>query len=460
MARVKYDPFLEPLLNQHYGYIFQPNNYGQSMNSHTRSKKTRTSRQFSVMQFNQVCITNWRNMLPGTQAAWDSFAAAYPQASKRNPSLFLTGYQLFVKRNYYQFLCNGIGSGFILSPAMEELPADAVTFSIASGSNEVDITDIYIANFGQIPAVGQSVLFRCMPFATGSGQFFEPILQKIIVDELPAGRLVVSISQPASPVDITYPVFLSKPVSPGKSYVGSQVRYMASLGIPPPPPIYSPNYGLLYNWYSATDVRNITPIGWRIPLQADFNTLIAFLVLANSGNKIREVGTDHWTAPNSGATDEVGFHARGAGNRNSLTNFVNLKNYNYFWVTDKSGSLYVQYSCTYNQAHIATSYGGSGSQKIGVSLRPVKISTTLTHGQTGLYVGNDGKVYETICIGTQEFLSSALCETRFRDGSIIPWHGANPANYFTNSEWSALLTSGTCAYQNNLSNVAFGFLFP
>lgn len=426
----------------------------------SRSARAKYASQWSAMHFNQLPVTNWRNMSPATQANWDTFAAAYPQASKKQPTVFLTGYELFVKRNFYNFLNNGLDAAFIESPVMEELVANSTTFSISSGSNEIDITAAYIAIFGRLPVPGQWLLMRVVPYSTFSGQFFPSIYLKLQVIETPGGNLYISVVLPASPADITYSVFLSRPVSPGRQFIGSACRYVGFLGIPPPPPVYSPNYGLLYNWYAATDVRNITPVGWRIPLQADFNTLIAYLVLANSGNKIREVGTDHWTAPNSGATDEVGFHARGAGNRNSLTNFVNLKNYNYFWVTDKAGSLYVQYSCTYNQAHISTAYGGSGSQRIGVTLRPVKISTSLTNGQTGLYVGNDGKVYQTICIGTQEFLSSALCETRFRDGSIIPWHGATPASYFTNSEWNTLLTAGLCAYQNILSNVATGFVFP
>jgi hypothetical protein len=57
----------------------------------------------------------------------------------------------------------------------------------------------------------------------------------------------------------------------------------------------------------------------------------------------------------------------------------------------------------------------------------LKDSTTLSHGQTGTYIGNDGKVYNTICIGTQEWLSQDLQETKYRNGSIIPELQSNSA---------------------------------
>jgi hypothetical protein len=81
-------------------------------------------------------------------------------------------------------------------------------------------------------------------------------------------------------------------------------------------------------------------------------------------------------------------------------------------------------------------------------------------GEPAEYSGNDGKKYRTIKIGNQIWLADNLCETRFRDGSIIPWFGANQANYFTNAEWAALTGAGVCAYNNLVSNVSENFQFP
>ena len=81
-----------------------------------------------------------------------------------------------------------------------------------------------------------------------------------------------------------------------------------------------------------------------------------------------------------------------------------------------------------------------------MSIRLIKDSTTLTHGQTGTYTGNDGKVYRTICIGTQEWLADNLCETLYRDGSPIP-------EVTDNATWAALTTGALCAYNNDWNNV-------
>jgi uncharacterized protein (TIGR02145 family) len=67
----------------------------------------------------------------------------------------------------------------------------------------------------------------------------------------------------------------------------------------------------------------------------------------------------------------------------------------------------------------------------GLSVRFVKTSTTLTDGQSGTYTGNDGKVYRTICIGTQEWLADNLNETKYRNsfainyGSLYNWYAAS-----------------------------------
>ncbi len=81
----------------------------------------------------------------------------------------------------------------------------------------------------------------------------------------------------------------------------------------------------------------------------------------------------------------------------------------------------------------------------GTSLRPVKESTTLTHGQSGTYTGNDGKVYRTICIGTQEWVADNLCETKYRNGDSIP-------EVQDNISWAALTTGARCFYNNDPNN--------
>lgn len=68
-------------------------------------------------------------------------------------------------------------------------------------------------------------------------------------------------------------------------------------------------YGALYNGYT-TNGGNLCPAGWRVPTDADWTLLTDFLGgLAVAGGKLKETGTEHWTAPNTDATNDVGFTA-------------------------------------------------------------------------------------------------------------------------------------------------------
>ena len=75
----------------------------------------------------------------------------------------------------------------------------------------------------------------------------------------------------------------------------------------------------------------------------------------------------------------------------------------------------------------------------------MKDTTTLTHGQTGTYTGNDGKVYRTICIGAQEWLADNLLETLYRDLSAIP-------EVTSDATWIGLTTGARCSYNNDEGN--------
>ncbi|MCX6303889.1 MAG: fibrobacter succinogenes major paralogous domain-containing protein [Bacteroidetes bacterium] len=78
-------------------------------------------------------------------------------------------------------------------------------------------------------------------------------------------------------------------------------------------------YGRLYNWYAATDTRNICPTGWHIPTDAEWTILTDFLGGESvAGGKMKESGTAHWISPNTGATNSSGFTALPGGFRTEL----------------------------------------------------------------------------------------------------------------------------------------------
>jgi uncharacterized protein (TIGR02145 family) len=184
-------------------------------------------------------------------------------------------------------------------------------------------------------------------------------------------------------------------------------------------------YGYLYNWYAVVDAKNIANTGWRVPTLADFVTLQSTLdpdgdeTTNTAGGDMKETGTTYWDSPNTGATNNSGFNARASGVRSTLGDFVSQKvELRLFSSSDYTEVYSRGAGILYNSSRfVASSY--SPPKTAGLSLRLVKITTALTNGQTSTYIGNDGKVYDTICIGNQEWLSLNLRETKYRDGSTI-----------------------------------------
>jgi uncharacterized protein (TIGR02145 family) len=94
-------------------------------------------------------------------------------------------------------------------------------------------------------------------------------------------------------------------------------------------------YGALYNWYAVTDNRNLCPSGWHVPSSEDWNILASFIGLTNSDRKIKETGITHWIYAYAGGTNESGFTALPAGQRDpSLSfQFVNIGYQGAWWST-------------------------------------------------------------------------------------------------------------------------------
>lgn len=96
-------------------------------------------------------------------------------------------------------------------------------------------------------------------------------------------------------------------------------------------------YGILYNWYAASDARNICPSGWRVPTNNEWENLINYLGgSSEAGGKMKTTGTiiggdGLWQAPNEGASNESGFSVVPAGDRLSGGAFDRLTTGATFW---------------------------------------------------------------------------------------------------------------------------------
>lgn len=211
-------------------------------------------------------------------------------------------------------------------------------------------------------------------------------------------------------------------------------------------PIVTVKFGLLYNWYAATDANNIANIGWHLPTRFEYQNLGTYLggtVVA--GGKMKETGTTYWNSPNTGADNSSGFNGRGSGRRSSASGtFLDELVETQFWTS----SAYDATSAYYYTLFASSASLGIQNQnhKVGNPIRLVKDTTSLINGQTGTYIGNDGKKYRTICIDTQEWVADNLFETKYRNGSTIP-------EVTDNTAWTVLTTGALCAYNNDWLNV-------
>jgi len=95
-------------------------------------------------------------------------------------------------------------------------------------------------------------------------------------------------------------------------------------------------YGGLYSWneamayVSSPGVRGICPPGFHIPDGGDWDILMAHLG-SNTGGKMKETGLLYWSTPNTGATNESGFSARGGGFSYGGNDFMEFNEIARFW---------------------------------------------------------------------------------------------------------------------------------
>lgn len=223
-------------------------------------------------------------------------------------------------------------------------------------------------------------------------------------------------------------------------------------------------YGALYNWYAATDERNITSAGdFVVPSIEDWTSLFDTIDTYDEANQnwpiagglLKSTESEFWESPNVGATNDFNFNIRGSGSRyhNDFDNptaslFGELRQAAYFWTTDlPSGEFTIVADILFSEAYITISGSSFISEGRSIRLvRPASESELLLADGTACdnYVGNDGKIYRTVKIGTQVWLAANLAETLFRDLTPIP-------EVTDNAAWAALTTAGMCYYDNDES---------
>ena len=96
---------------------------------------------------------------------------------------------------------------------------------------------------------------------------------------------------------------------------------------------YACPFGKLYNWYTCVDARQLCPVGWHVPSEAEWRVLIDNY---GFGGQLKTTGTIQaetglWHTPNADANNSSGFSGIPGGGRFADGTFQTLSYIGYWW---------------------------------------------------------------------------------------------------------------------------------
>ncbi len=142
---------------------------------------------------------------------------------------------------------------------------------------------------------------------------------------------------------------------------------------------YDCPYGKLYNWYAVADPRNVCPIGWHVPTDAEWSDLINYLdpnadggnIYPNvAGGKLKSTGLEYWLSPNQDATNESGFSGLPAGGRGDSGGFNPIGGDGFWWSSTENdtSNAWLRYLYAFN----GNAYRFSYFKAYGFSVRCIR----------------------------------------------------------------------------------------
>lgn len=148
-------------------------------------------------------------------------------------------------------------------------------------------------------------------------------------------------------------------------------------------------YGRLYTHVQITQ-PDFCPAGWRVPTEADIDTLLTYLGGAMiAGGKLKETGLQHWTTPNTGANDLSQFSAMPAGKFDLL--FSLLGDNSLLWLQDEAepvAPVAINGSASESNSFVANWLTVSGITGYYIDVAEDAAFTMFVAGYNNLDVGN------------------------------------------------------------------------
>jgi uncharacterized protein (TIGR02145 family) len=219
-------------------------------------------------------------------------------------------------------------------------------------------------------------------------------------------------------------------------------------------------YGYLYNWYAASDSRNICPSGWHLPSDEELTTLTTYLGGSTvAGGKLKASGSSIWENGVE-ASNSSGFTGLPSGFRSAGSEFRDIRFNTYFWSSSNTSQVNAwQLLVTHNDN---LTRRDSSRNENGFSIRCVKdvVNNTPCPG-TPTVKDIDGNTYNTLQIGEQCWTKENLKVTKYNDGSTIPLdNSGGTAGNGSGQTWSTLKTGARTVYGHDNNNLStYGYLY-
>lgn len=104
---------------------------------------------------------------------------------------------------------------------------------------------------------------------------------------------------------------------------------------------YQNTFGVLYNFYTVINNRNLCPDGWRMPTTSEWETLINYLGgVEIAGGQMKKIDSNLWKVLIKNANNNSGFSAIPAGGRGRLGSIGDIGNYATWWSSTSADSIF------------------------------------------------------------------------------------------------------------------------
>jgi len=425
MARIKFAEGVTKLRKSANGYTFQNTSRFSSMRAVAQIKHERQPYQRDKINNFMYFTRLWRTLPGNVRDNWNAWAVFLPQRTKFAEAKFLSGYQCYLRRNYYQQLFLGIGSGLMDSPALVEYEPDFpfTVIAMVGGRLLVDFTFVRSDSTIEVHLFVSGLSSDAVNYNGNNYRFIRSCLSFDQTMDITDLYLSQFVKLPAVS-DVLFASIVCAGIDNGQLWFHEQVKRVVSSVVPD-------RRQYVYTYYCTPSLADVWRFEWRVPYWDDIYSLVAALGgYTGSSDKLRAKGLRFWDAPNDSALDSLGMAFKGTGGINFESGY---------WEN-------IKYSGQFQMFHLASVdtcynfYMDHLSADANVSIYrtndgfPVRLcnpNTLLPEGAAGVYTGNDGKQYPTKVINGVEWMLTDLQETK-------DFNGINLMFVAEGAAWSAL----------------------